>query len=434
MQRSRIAGRHRAPDVAAAVLGDATDCFWLDSGDDGVSYLGFGEAWTPAAAVLPALRAELAETAMDSVDGLPLGLVGWLPYELLGETMDVAVREHPLASFLRVRRLVAVHPDGGVEVVSTGDRSDSGDASDEAWRDSVVARLAAPLVTRSAVTPQHRPLEWATADAEYVDLVRQCQDAIRAGDAYVLNLTTEARVAGRFDPVATYARLRSATPAHHGGLIRIGGRSLVSSSPEQFLSVSREGLVSTSPVKGTRGRATDPATDLAVAAELGSSDKERAENVMIVDLMRNDLARVSDFDDVAVTSLFRIETLPRIHQLVSSLEARLRPGLTVVDAIAACFPAGSMTGAPKASAVQILDRLEHRTRGLYAGAFGYLARDGSADLAMTIRTIVLDESGASISVGGGITALSEPAAELAEIKLKAAPMIAALLPDQSATP
>jgi anthranilate/para-aminobenzoate synthase component I len=147
---------------------------------------------------------------------------------------------------------------------------------------------------------------------------------------------------------------------------------------------------------------------------------------MIVDLMRNDLARVSEPGSVIVPSLLDVESYAQVHQLVSSIEGRLRPGLDGIDAIAACLPAGSMTGAPKQRATEILDVLEQRPRGLYAGAFGYFGRDGRVDLAMTIRSIVLDARGATVGAGGGITALSVPLDELAEAKLKAAALLAAL--------
>jgi anthranilate synthase component 1 len=186
-----------------------------------------------------------------------------------------------------------------------------------------------------------------------------------------------------------------------------------------------DGVVRTRPIKGTRPRATDPAEDARLAAELAADEKERAENLMIVDLMRNDLARVCPPGEVAVTELFAVESHPQVHQLVSTIEGRMRPGHDAVDAIGACFPAGSMTGTPKRRAIELLDELEGADRGVYAGAFGRLGPDGSADLRMTIRTLVLDGTGATIGAGGGITALSDPAAELAEVGLKARALLAA---------
>ena len=216
--------------------------------------------------------------------------------------------------------------------------------------------------------------------------------------------------------------------SHHGGLLRFGAHALLSASPEEFLAVSPAGMLRTRPIKGTRPRSADPITDRMLRAELLASAKERAENLMIVDLMRNDLGRVAALGSVAVPALLQVESYPHVHQLVSTIEARLAPGLSAVDAIEACFPAGSMTGAPKASAMTILRALEGGERGVYAGAFGYLGLDGAADLAMVIRSIVLGPAGASIGTGGGITALSVADEEIEETRIKAAALIEAIRP------
>jgi para-aminobenzoate synthetase component 1 len=193
-----------------------------------------------------------------------------------------------------------------------------------------------------------------------------------------------------------------------------------------FLSVSASGTIESRPIKGTRPRGTTAETDDALRRELVESEKERAENLMIVDLMRNDIARVSEIGSVEVTSLLAVESYAQVHQLVSTVRGTLRDGLSGVDAVAACFPAGSMTGAPKRNATVILDQLEQRPRGIYSGAFGYFGLDGRIDLAMVIRSIVMDGLGATVGSGGGITALSDPLEELAEVRLKAAALLAVL--------
>jgi anthranilate synthase component 1 len=226
--------------------------------------------------------------------------------------------------------------------------------------------------------------------------------------------------------LATYLALREASPTHHGGYLRFGDTALLSASPEQFLAVSPTGLVRTKPIKGTRPRGETVARDLELRAELEGSEKERAENVMIVDLMRNDVGRIAEVGSVEVRHLLAVESYAQVHQLVSTVEGRLAAGLTGVDAVAACFPAGSMTGAPKLSAMRILHGLEAGPRGVYSGCFGYFGLDGAVDLAMVIRSIVLDPDGASVGAGGGITALSVPEEELAEVRLKAAALLAAL--------
>jgi anthranilate synthase component 1 len=330
---------------------------------------------------------------------------------------------YPDAAFLRVTRAVAVEPDGSAELLALGQAWEE----HARWRDDVTRRLSTePAVPAEAAGRAARRVHWHETAAEYLANIAACQDAIRDGEAYQLCLTTEARVDGAFDPVATYRRVRELSPSHHGALLRIGGVSLLSASPERFLEVHPDGIVRTHPIKGTRRRDPDAASDARLRDELLASDKERAENIMIVDLMRNDLARVSEPGSVVVPSLLDVESYPQVHQLVSSVEGRLRAGLDGVAAIAACLPAGSMTGAPKRRATEILDALEGRARGLYAGAFGYLGRDGRIDLAMTIRSIVIDEAGATVGTGGGITALSVPQEELAEARLKAAALLGAL--------
>ncbi|TPW70315.1 anthranilate synthase component I family protein [Schumannella sp. 10F1B-5-1] len=394
----------------------------------------------------------------DAASRTPLGLIGWLGYELRGETTGAAVpHADPAAGvpagFLRVDRAVAVHPDGTAELLALGAAWTPELAR---WRDALAGEL---IADRAAAHPLPGPV-WptpatavrATSDADYLAQVRACQAAIRDGEAYQLCLTTEVRVDARPDPIELHRRVRAASPTHHGALLRVGGTTLVSASPERFLDVTPDGVVSTSPIKGTRPRSADPADDARLAAELLASDKERAENLMIVDLMRNDLTRIGEPGSVEVTALLEVESYAQVHQLVSTVRARLRPGLDAVDALASCFPAGSMTGAPKRRATEILDALEQRARGAYAGAFGYLGVDGGADLAMTIRTIVIEDAGGDatdtdaadadaagrtavrIGTGGGITALSDPDEELAETRVKAAPLLAALGAVEQAEP
>jgi anthranilate synthase component 1 len=225
--------------------------------------------------------------------------------------------------------------------------------------------------------------------------------------------------------------LRRSSPAHHGAYLRIGETTLLSASPETFLRVV-DGVVQTRPIKGTRPRHTDAERDAALAAELAANDKEQAENLMIVDLMRNDLARICQLGTVTVTSLLQVESYAHVHQLVSTVEGRLQPSLDVLDAVAACLPAGSMTGAPKRRSIELLAQLEAGPRGIYSGAFGYLGVDGSADLAMVIRSIVVTGSLATIGAGGGVTALSDPEAEVAEMHLKAAALLRVVTAERAA--
>ncbi|MBG6058320.1 anthranilate/para-aminobenzoate synthase component I [Cryobacterium sp. MP_M5] len=368
-----------------------------------------------------------------------LGWVGWLGYELGAQTVGAGVHEsrYPDAALLQVDRAIEFdHAQQTVTLLARTGPGRTGAGAPEQWAAEVLAALRVAAGTSASRTPSQSPVSvraeapvaahWRHDPERYDALIRQCQDSITAGDAYQLCLTNEIRVAAHPDPVDAYLRLRAGSPSHHGGLLRFGDTALLSASPEQFLAVSRAGRVSTRPIKGTRRRSTGLARDLALRTELETSDKERAENLMIVDLMRNDLGRIAELGSVAVTQLLDVESYAHVHQLVSTVEARLAAGLTGVDAVESCFPAGSMTGVPKPSAMGILDRLEAGPRGIYSGAFGYFGFDGAVDLAMVIRSIVIDRDGASIGTGGGITALSDPAEEIEETRIKAAALLDAL--------
>jgi para-aminobenzoate synthetase len=228
------------------------------------------------------------------------------------------------------------------------------------------------------------------------------------------------------DALDVFMKLRAANPAPYAAYLRIGELEVVSTSPEMFLRVEPSGTLSTMPIKGTRPRDEDPLVDEAAAVELGQNLKERAENLMIVDLMRNDLGRVSQPGSVAVPKLFEVQSYATVHQLVSTVQSQLREGQTAVSALQAAFPGGSMTGAPKIRAMQIIDALEGCSRGAYSGALGYFGFDGSAEFAMTIRSIIFEGDRLSIGVGGGITSDSEPQAEFEEIRLKAQALLQAL--------
>jgi anthranilate synthase component 1 len=424
-------GRWVDPADAWAALCDGADAaFWLDSGTSattGTSYLGVAARVTTQfdGPVLEWLRAQQFGVDTSAVaSGFALGWVGWLGYEVRGETMGVEVphrSRYPDAAWMYVDRCLAFdHGTGEVRLLALGDA--------EEYRAVVESALsvAAPRAVEASPASQQRAVNWAYTDAEYLDLIASCQAAIREGDAYQLCLTTEARVDSRPDPFATYLALRQSSPSHHGALLVAGDIAVLSATPEQFLSVSADGAIESKPIKGTRPRGLTGLADAELRFELESSEKERAENLMIVDLMRNDIGRVSAVGSVTVTNLLAVESYAHVHQLVSTIRGVLAAGQSGLDAIATCFPAGSMTGAPKRSATMILDSLERRARGIYSGAFGYVGLDGAIDLAMVIRSIVIDAEGCTVGTGGGITALSDPLEELAEVKLKAAALLRVL--------
>ena len=419
--------------------------FWLDAGADAVtghSYVGLGVS----AELDAVLATPLGPDNEPPVDTLPAGVgafrgghIGWLGFEWgaahagLPAARLVDGRDTdgvPEAAWLRAVEFVAFdHAARRVWAVAPA-------AGAAAWAERVRAWVRAGEAEASNPTlGRDVPTRTATArvSAErYAELIEACHEIIRAGDAYQLCLTTRFTVpAGEspHDPVETFRRLRAASPSHHAGLIITPEAAILSASPEQFLGVER-GLVRTKPIKGTRPRGADPTADAALAAELRASVKEQAENVMIVDLMRNDLARVCEPGTVRVDALLAVESYAQVHQLVSTVSGQLLRDATVGALLAATFPAGSMTGAPKRSAMTHLLELEGAQRGVYAGCWGFVGFDGTVDLAMVIRTIVIasEQAGgaASVGSGGGITSGSIAAEEVREVAVKVRAPLAAL--------
>ncbi len=254
----------------------------------------------------------------------------------------------------------------------------------------------------------------------FTDGVRRIREWIAAGDIYQVNLAQhfEAEVRGS-SLFPLYERLREASPAPMAAWLSLDGREVLSSSPETFLRISGRGI-ETRPIKGTRPRFADPTADRRSAVELQTSPKEIAELVMITDLLRNDLGQVSEFGSVEVAEMLRLETLGQVHHLVSTVRGRLREEVGAVDALAACFPGGSITGAPKRRAMEIIRELEREPRGIYCGAIGYLGYHGESQFSIAIRTIVREGGRLHFHTGAGIVADSDPDKEYEETLHKAA--------------
>lgn len=441
LQRARLAQWRDPAAVYVALAENAPRAVWLDAGPHataGLSYIGIPSRETLVESVelgdvtlFERLRAELeldaaVDTSQARNDGFSLGWVGWFGYELASHTVGVptATATTPDAAFVYLDWAVEFdHELHTCDLLLLGTEQEC--LALQAQLERRLASAHIPDILPPAAVSAER-VQWRHSAPRYRELVARCLAAITAGDAYQLCLTNEVQVAGAFTPLDVYLRLREENPSHHGGLLTIEGVALLSSSPEVFLRVEASGQLTTKPIKGTRARSADKERDDELAAELIASEKERAENLMIVDLMRNDVGRVAELGSVRVDSLLEVESYENVHQLVSTVSAHLAPGMSAVDAVEACFPAGSMTGAPKISAMKILHHIEQGSRGLYSGAFGYLGIDGSANLAMVIRSIVLTQQGASVGTGGGITSGSVPQAELEETWVKVAPLLRAL--------
>ena len=353
----------------------------------------------------------------------------------------------PDAALFFADRFVAVdHLEGNtyaVALISTAQE----ERAATAWLDAMQSQAAElPPVAAAGAHPHVAPApvwEGSASDAphgqfmlrrsrhEYIMDVESSLEAIRSGETYEVCLTTSLeRELGDVTPRALYSALRLCNPAPYASWLRFGGddTTICCSSPERFLRIDRHGMVEAKPIKGTASRALPHGglADSASAAELQSSVKDRAENLMIVDLLRNDLGRVCELGSVHVPALCAIESYATVHQLVSTVRGVLSPGVSCVQAVRAAFPGGSMTGAPKLRTMSVIDQLEPSARGVYSGALGFLSVNGTADLNIIIRTVVVHGGRLSIGAGGAVVALSDPAAEYDEMRLKARAVLTAV--------
>jgi para-aminobenzoate synthetase component 1 len=323
-----------------------------------------------------------------------------------------------------------------------------GDRSEAAARaDATASRIRAKLLAIDAeVSAERRPSSRAAslagvpvpelaralgataglARGAYLDAIARAKEHIAAGDAFEICLTNALEVPFTGDPLALWRALRDANPSPFAAFLDMPEGAIVSSSPERFLALDGDGVAESRPIKGTRPRAADEAEDARLASELEASEKDRAENTMIVDLVRNDLGRVCRFGSVHVPALCAIERYPSVHQMVSTVRGRLDVGRDGIDLVRACFPPGSMTGAPKIEAMRILEDLEPVERGVYSGALGFFDVSGTLDLSVVIRTAIVREGVARVAVGGAVVADSSPAAEYDETLVKARALLEAL--------
>ncbi|MET3173994.1 UNVERIFIED_ORG: para-aminobenzoate synthetase [Arthrobacter sp. UYCu721] len=397
--------------------------------------------------------------AVRTPDGYPgdftLGWLGCLGYELKRETggTDVAAPTPDAALIFAGRAVVLDHVEGTAWLLAL----EAPDA--DRWLTDARAAVAAATQSTPSFGSQAfgagtthaggsngvvRPVgpAFSSRDTEpsYLAKIAAAQHEIREGNSYEVCLTTTltARLpAAAAAPWPTYLALRRKNPAPFASYLRFGGLTVASTSPERFLRITSDGGMRAEPIKGTRRRGADPERDRQLREDLATSLKDRAENIMIVDLLRNDLSHFAEPGSVTVSRLCEIESYATVHQMVSTIDARLLPGSPRAEAVAVCFPAGSMTGAPKISTMAILDRLEEGPRGLYSGAIGYFSLNGATDLAVAIRTLVTTaEAGGgseqaataelTLGVGGAITADSVPDEEYDEIRVKAHGVLSAL--------
>ena len=379
----RVVLRHqggRAEQIGDDVFAALEEHVAADDGDPSVSWVGY---------LGYAARTDLPARPADPASGVPDAV--WM------RVRDPWVFEHPL-------------PDGQPDALS--ERADSTTSGGQ----------DAP--TRAPEEVRIRQL------GGYGEAFDRVQEELRRGNSSEVNLTYREELDSALDPVATYLRLRALNPAPYSGYLQHHGVHLLSSSPERYATIDRHRRLEARPIKGTTPRADDPVADEAERARLASDPKFRAENLMIVDLLRNDLGMVCEPGSVTVPELMEVESYRSVHQLVSTIRGRLRPEVGTVEALRALFPAGSMTGAPKLRTMEIIGAVEDTPRGVYSGAFGWISADGRADLAVVIRSLVATRSGSrwryEWGTGGGITVRSDVDEEYAETRWKAARLRQAL--------
>jgi len=287
----------------------------------------------------------------------------------------------------------------------------------------IMSLLAAQPLAPPEDPAAHVSFRCGRGRERYLADIRSSQAELAAGESYEVCLTDQISTDASPDPLALYRRLRRANPAPFAAFLRFGDRAIVSSSPERFLSVDRERRVEARPIKGTSSRSADPQRDAALRDELTDDEKTYAEHLMIVDLLRNDLGIVCEVGSVSVPELMVVEDYATVHQLISTVSGVLDADRSTPECARACFPGGSMTGAPKLRTMEIIDDIEDEARGVYSGAIGWFGVDGSMDLSIVIRTIVMRPGRTTIGAGGAIVMQSDPEDEFDEILLKArAPM------------
>jgi para-aminobenzoate synthetase len=444
------------------LYGGSEVAFWLDSSkvDERARFSFMGAAAGPLGArisyevgsgELRIDRAAGSETLKESIfdylsremrdmrcasDDLPFdfngGFVGYFGYELKAdcEGDDAHRSTMPDADFIFADQMIAFdHLERCTYVVCVMD--DAGAEKADRWIAETSLRLASmPPLAAEAEPADGAPggevgFHFARSHQQYLKDIATCKQRLIEGESYEICLTNKITAELAIEPLPLYRTLRRVNPAPFSAYLRFGECAVLSSSPERFLSIARDRWVEAKPIKGTCPRGSTPAEDIRLAEDLRSDEKNRAENLMITDLLRNDLGVVCEVGTVHVPNLMHIESYETVHQLVSTVRGLLREDVEPPDCIRACFPGGSMTGAPKKRTMEIIDELEGQARGVYSGAIGYLGLSGGCDLNIVIRTIVVERDRATLGVGGAIVMQSDAEEEYQETLLKArAPMMA----------
>ncbi len=454
-----------AESVFRGIFAESNPNFWLDSSlvEEGLarfSFLGNGEgpmsetlsfdvdATTVTLCdssgersiegdIFSVLATRLEEKTIEATE-LPFdfvgGYVGYFGYELKNLVAPPPRRsaDTPDAVWMFVDRLVAVdHHCGEIYVVAV--HPDSPDARESAaqWVSTVVRQITDMPPARDELVDSLE-LDAMASDyllgdrGTYLHQIEECQQRLLAGESYEICLTTRFRSTFSGDPFDLYRYLRRVNPAPYSAFLRFSELSICCSSPERFMRISPQGRVESRPIKGTARRDSDPDIDRGLANGLRTDVKTRAENLMIVDLVRNDFGKVCEIGSVVVDEYMSVRSYATMHQLMSVISGRLRGSISPVECVRECFPGGSMTGAPKERTMEILDELENEVRGVYSGAMGYFGLNGGCDLNIAIRLAVINKDESVIGAGGAIVLDSDAQEEFDEMMLKASTITRAL--------
>jgi para-aminobenzoate synthetase len=462
LQVERIDRVYDPEQVFVDLYGDHSYAFWLDSSlvDERSRFSFMGASGGPLSSVISydvatrrvnVARGVSSEVHEESIfdylsremkrlrylsDDLPFdfncGFVGYFGYELKADVEGDLPHQAatPDAAFIFADRVIAFdHYEKCVYLLCVTEPTS--EAEGRRW----IAETAARLESMPPLEPVERPpgageelaeFYLSRSHRQYLEDIARVKQYLIDGESYEVCLTNKVRTDIAPEPLPLYRTLRHINPAPFSSYLRFGETSVLSSSPERFMSVGRDRWIEAKPIKGTCRRGADRAEDLRLAEELRTDEKTRAENLMICDLLRNDLGVVCDVGTVHVPHLMAIESYETVHQMVSTIRGRLRDDVEPPDGIRACFPGGSMTGAPKKRTMEIIDDLEGEARGVYSGAIGYLGLSGGCDLNIVIRTIVMDGETTTVGVGGAIVMQSDEEDEYQETMLKARALINAL--------
>lgn len=453
----KLSHLYEPADVFYSLYREETYAFWLDSSrrEEGMSRFSFigahhgpnseilrydvntktleieksGQVESRHESIFNYMQARLAglQIETDVPFDFNTGFAGYFGYELKAESGgDLAHKAAtPDAYFILADRLLAFdHMTEETYLLELTKKSEM-----PSWLDVIEAQLND--IEKSSVeheAPGLTELEYKLSrnHSEYVDDIKHIQQEIKDGETYEITLTNEIRMSLEIDGFSLYQTLREVNPAPYAAYLKFGEIEVLSSSPERFLKVNRNRKVSAKPIKGTIRRGNNEHEDNALLEELKYSEKNRAENLMIVDLLRNDLGIVCEIDSVRVPKLMDVESYETVHQLVSTVTGNLRRDVSIPELVRSSFAGGSMTGAPKKRSMQLIDEIENRARGIYSGSIGFIAANGTADLNIVIRTIVKRRHELTIGVGGAITMLSDAEDEYDEMLLKAEALIEAI--------